>query len=90
MLARLRGEAATAGKAETFARLRPFLMLEPAAAPYSAVAAALGQAEGALRVAVHRLRKRYRELLRDELAQTLADPSLAEEELRALSGAFGH
>jgi RNA polymerase sigma-70 factor (ECF subfamily) len=44
--------------------------------------------EGAVRVAVHRLRKRYRQLLRDEIAQTLADPAAVDEEMRALFGAF--
>jgi hypothetical protein len=45
--------------------------------------------EGAARVAVHRLRKRYRELLREEISQTLSDPADVEEELRALFRAFG-
>jgi RNA polymerase sigma-70 factor (ECF subfamily) len=44
--------------------------------------------EGAVRVAVHRLRKRYRQLLRDEIAQTLADAADVDEEMRALFGAF--
>ena len=50
--------------------------------------AALGWTDGAVRVTVHRLRRRYRELLRDEIAQTLADPAQADEELKALMGAF--
>lgn len=41
-----------------------------------------------MRVAVHRLRRRYRQLLRDEIAHTLSDPAMVEEELRALFGAF--
>ena len=45
--------------------------------------------EGALRVAVHRMRRRYRELLRDEIGQTLADPSCVDEELRSLQAALG-
>jgi len=44
--------------------------------------------DGAVRVAVHRLRKRYRQLLRDEIAQTLADSADVDEEMRALFGAF--
>ena len=44
--------------------------------------------EGAVRVAVHRLRKRYREVLRNEVADTLADPAMVEEELAVLLGAF--
>jgi RNA polymerase sigma-70 factor (ECF subfamily) len=44
--------------------------------------------ESAVRVAVHRLRRRYRELLRQEISQTLSDPTQAEEELRTLFTAF--
>jgi RNA polymerase sigma-70 factor (ECF subfamily) len=44
--------------------------------------------EGAIRVAVHRLRKRYRELLRDEIAQTLDDPAQVADELRSLQAAL--
>jgi RNA polymerase sigma-70 factor (ECF subfamily) len=54
------------------------------------VAKTLGMEEGAVRVAIHRLRKRYRVLLRDEIAQTLADESQVDEEMRALFGAFGN
>ena len=43
---------------------------------------------GSVSVAVHRLRKRYRQLLRDEIAQTLIDPAQVEEEMRSLFGAF--
>jgi len=41
-----------------------------------------------LRVAVHRLRRRYRELLREEISQTLSDPALADEEMQALFSAL--
>jgi len=68
--------------------LRPFLMVGKSAIPYPDVAARLGMNEGAVRTAVHRLRQRYRQLLRDEIAQTLADPAQVEEELRALFTAF--
>ena len=61
---------------------------DKAAIPYATAAAALGWTEGAVRVTVHRLRRRYRELLRDEIMQTLADPAQADEELKALMGAF--
>jgi RNA polymerase sigma-70 factor (ECF subfamily) len=44
--------------------------------------------ETAVRVAVHRLRKRYRQLLRNKIAQTLIDPTQVDEEMRALVGAF--
>ncbi len=44
--------------------------------------------EGGVRVTVHRLRRRYRELLQQEIVQTLSDPAQAEEEMRALMAAF--
>ena len=56
--------------------------------PYAAVAKALGIAEGGVRVAVHRLRRRYRELLRDEVCRTLSNPAQVEEEMKALFSAF--
>jgi RNA polymerase sigma-70 factor (ECF subfamily) len=57
--------------------------------PYASAASALAMDEGAVRVAVHRLRKRYRELLRRKVADTLADPAMVDEELALLLGAFG-
>ena len=56
--------------------------------PFAEAAPKLGMDEGAVRVAVHRLRKRYRELLRDEIAQTLDDAKQVEEELRSLQAAL--
>jgi len=88
VLARLRGESATEGKAELFRELKPFLMVGKGAIPYARVAESLKLTEGAVRVAVHRLRGRYRELLRDEVRQTIADPAQVEEEMRALFAAF--
>lgn len=55
---------------------------------YSAIAARLSMTEGALQVAAHRLRKRYRELLREEIAQTVADPAMIDEEMRDLLAAL--
>jgi RNA polymerase sigma-70 factor (ECF subfamily) len=52
--------------------------------PYAELAARLKLSEGALRVAVHRLRQRYRELLRAEIAHTVTEPGEVEEELRYL------
>ncbi len=71
-----------------FEQLKPFLTVGKSAIPYRQVAANLNLSEEAVRVAVHRLRRRYRELLRAEIAQTLAEPGLVEEELRALFAAF--
>jgi DNA-directed RNA polymerase specialized sigma24 family protein len=57
-------------------------------APYAALAREMKTSEGALKVAVHRLRKRYRELFRQEIADTVADPAEVESELRFLAGAL--
>jgi RNA polymerase sigma factor (sigma-70 family) len=88
VIGRLRDECVAEGKAALFERLRPFLMLGKSAIPYPQAAAELGLTEGAVRVAVHRLRRRYRELLRQEIAQTLSDQGMVEEELRTLFNAF--
>jgi RNA polymerase sigma factor (sigma-70 family) len=88
VIARLRDESAAEGKAKIFEQLKPFLTLGRSAIPYAQAAAALDLTEGAVRVAVHRLRRRYRELLREEIGQTLSDPAQAEEEMRALFSAF--
>ena len=81
VLNRLLEENGRDGKAAEFEILKPFLTAGARAIPYQNVAAALGANEGAARVAVHRLRRRYRDLLRDEIAQTLSDPGQLEEEL---------
>jgi hypothetical protein len=53
--------------------------------PYTALASEMNTSEGALKVAIHRLRKRYRELVRQEIADTVADPAEVESELRYLA-----
>jgi RNA polymerase sigma-70 factor (ECF subfamily) len=88
VIERLQSECAAEGKAELFERLKQFLTADQGEATQREIAAALGWEAGAMRVAVHRLRKRYRQLLRDEIAQTLADAAMLEEEMRALFGAF--
>ena len=88
VIARLREECAAEGKGQIFEQLKPFLTMGKSDIPYAQAAASLGLNEGAARVAVHRLRKRYRELLRQEIAQTLSEPADLEEELRALFLAF--
>ncbi|MEK7950717.1 RNA polymerase sigma factor [Luteolibacter soli] len=82
-------ETMAAESDERFVHLKSYLSLEREQIPYSTAAAALGLEEGAVRVAVHRLRKRYRQLLRQEIARTLAEPELVDEELRSLMEAFG-
>ena len=74
-------------RAAQFAALRPWLMGENAA-PHSETAVQLGMKEGAVKVAVHRLRRRFRELLKDEITQTIEDPSELEDELRHLCAAL--
>ena len=85
---RLRAECAADGKAAVFEQLKSFLTAGKRDIPYAEAAARAGLTEGAARVAVHRLRKRYRELLRAEIAQTLSNPADLEEEMRALFRAF--
>jgi len=88
VIERLEAECAAEGKAKLFEQLKRFLTAGKGEAAQSEVAKTLGLEEGAVRVAVHRLRKRYRGLLREEITQTLADPAQADEEMRALFGAF--
>jgi RNA polymerase sigma-70 factor (ECF subfamily) len=81
---KLRDEFVRHGRAEHFERLKVFL-LGRSDAPYAALAHELNTSEGALKVAIHRLRKRYRELFRQEIANTVADPAEVESELRFLA-----
>lgn len=71
-----------------FARWKPFLSMGSAKLPYADIAARFGMTEGAARVAVHRLRKRYRQRLREEIGRTLADESLVDEEMTSLFAAL--
>jgi RNA polymerase sigma-70 factor (ECF subfamily) len=74
VLARLHEESVHAGKSWIFDRLKVFLTGEQPAVSSGQLAAELQMTAGALKVAVHRLRRRYRELLRAEIGQTVADP----------------
>jgi len=85
---RLQSESEADGKAKLFDQLKMFLMAGKSESAQSDVAKALDMEEGAVRVAIHRLRKRYRQLLRDEIANTLTDSAMVDEEMRALFGAF--
>jgi RNA polymerase sigma factor (sigma-70 family) len=89
VLARLRDEHATADRVALFGQLKGFLMVGTSAIPYGEAAARLSVSEGTVRVAVHRLRRRYRDLLRQEIGQTLSDAAQIEEEMRTLFRAFG-
>lgn len=88
VIERLHMECESDGKAKLFEQLKVFLTAGKGESAQAGVAKALGMEEGAVRVAIHRLRKRYRILLRDEIAQTLADAADVEEEMQALFGAF--
>ena len=81
---RLRNEFVLHGRSEHFERLKLFL-LGQSDAPYAALACEMNTSEGALKVAIHRLRKRYRELFRQEIADTVANPADVESELRYLA-----
>lgn len=84
---RLQDEFVRHGRPEHFERLKVFL-LGSSDAPYAALAREMNTSEGALKVAIHRLRKRYRELFRLEIADTVADPAEVESELRFLAAAL--
>jgi RNA polymerase sigma-70 factor (ECF subfamily) len=82
VLARLRAEYEAAGKTSLFADLKPALVGD--SEPYAQIAARYGMGESAVKMAVHRLRRRYRELLHEEIAQTVADEREIDGEIRYL------
>lgn len=88
---RLRDEYAARGRQELLTALEPALLGDDAAVPHQQVAAALQTSEGAVKVALHRMRARMRELIRDEVLQTVLDEAAVDAELlhlfAALSGA---
>ncbi len=81
---RLRREYEAAGRGALFMTLRFAITGEKKDAPYAELAERLGVREESVRVAVHRLRQRYRKVLRDEIAQTVADPAEVVDELQYL------
>ena len=85
---RLRGECAAAGKPGDFDALKNCLLASRGAIDYEPVAKQLGLNAGAARVAVHRLRKRFREIYQEEISQTLADGADLDGELRHLAAAL--
>lgn len=76
------------GKAVRFDEYKCFLTLGKGEVDYAGIAARTGEDEASLRVTAHRLRKRYRHLLREEIKRTLADDAMVDEEMAALLGAF--
>lgn len=89
VLRQLRGEYVRSGKGDLFDRLKSSLTVDEAHVTYSELAAMMGMSEGAVKVSAHRLRKRYRELLRAEIALTVAEPQEVDDELRLLFAALG-
>lgn len=84
VLERLRGEQASLGRGATFDELKDCLTSKDRGTAYAELAKRLGMTEGAVKVAVHRLRGRYRELLEEEIAHTVASPDEVAEERRHL------
>ena len=87
-LDRLCSEFAAAGKTGEFDALKNCLTVERGKIAYADVAKRLGVSEGAARLAVHRLRKRFREIYREEISQTIAEGADLDEELRHLAAAL--
>ncbi len=85
---RLQSEFVDAGKPEQFEGLKGCLLSDRGAIDYPAVARRLGVNESTARVAVHRLRKRFREIYREEISQTLAEGADLDAELRHLAAAL--
>jgi RNA polymerase sigma-70 factor (ECF subfamily) len=88
VLGLLREEFSSEGRAGQFDRLKNYLGGQEPATPYSELAAHLGVSEGAARVIVHRLRRRYRELLRAEIAETVAGEEEIDDEIHRLFAAL--
>jgi RNA polymerase sigma factor (sigma-70 family) len=82
VLGHLEAEYADAGNRKLFDCLKEFLSDEPGHPSQAQIAAELGMSENAVKQAFHRLRQRYRQLLREEIAETVAVPGDVEDELR--------
>lgn len=89
-MSRLHDELVAKGKEHLFGNLKGCLAADEDRTPYRQVAGKLDMSENAVKVAVHRLRRRYRELLRDEIAQTVTTEAEIDEEIRDLFAALAH
>ena len=87
--AKLRDEFATAGKAAQFDRLKGYLEADTARGDYTVAARDLKMSSVAVGVAVHRLRQRFGELIRREIADTVATPEEIDDEMRHLIVVLG-
>ena len=84
VLARLEDEFRDSGKGELFDGLKSSLLADDSRLSYAQLGARLGLKEDAVKQAAHRMRRRYRELFREEIAQTVAGPGEVEDELKHL------
>ena len=87
-MARLQAEATTPKKKKLFECLKTYLTADKSSIRYHDAAEQLGMSDGAVKTAVHRLRRRYRELLREEIAQTVSTEDQIDEEIRDLFAAL--
>lgn len=88
-MGRLESEATTEAKRRLFEMLKDHLAADRASIPYRELAEDLETSEGAVKVAAHRLRRRFREVLRDEIAQTVTSEGQIDDEIRDLFSALG-
>ena len=86
----LRRECVAEGRADFFEQVKPWLTGDAVRGDQAALAAGCSMNANALKVAVHRLKRRFRHLLKAEVAGTLDDPALVEAEMRALFAALGN
>ena len=89
VLSDLADEMAADGKGEVFEQLKAYLTAGADGPSYDEAAGALGTSVGAIKVRVHRMRQRYRELLRERIAMTLSDRADVDDEIRSLFSALG-
>src|SRR5262245_5725062 len=89
-MAALESECRASGKEPLFREVKSLLAGEGQSEGYAEISRRLGMGEGAVRMAVHRLRQRYGELLQNEIAQTVSSPEEVEEEMRYLKIALSH
>ena len=85
----LKDDAVQKGKEEQFETLKPYLTGDEPRLSYADTASTLGVSEGAVKVAVHRLRRKFREILQDEISQTVSSRAEIEDELRHLWTSVG-
>jgi RNA polymerase sigma-70 factor (ECF subfamily) len=80
----MRAEAGRRGRSEAFEILKPHLVGNDGGLSYRAIGERLGTSEATARVTAHRLRRRFAELMRNEIAQTVATPDAVEDEIQHL------